>query len=126
MNRIGGTPLPVLPDIDEVEPLSDLDQPCLTEIRAVLVKHDVLRRFGITLLHEHFEVADDEILVETIDVETRTLTSRPEKIAELGDYNSVETSWRLDDDPIAMARCTSACRPATFTESRHKQVHINR
>jgi hypothetical protein len=125
VSRIGGAPLPILPDIDEVTPLSDADQPCLAEIRAVLAKHDALQRFGVTLLHEHFEVAEEEILVETIDVETRTLTSRPEKIAELGNYNSVETSWRLDD-LNAMARCTSACRPATFTEARHKQVHINR
>jgi hypothetical protein len=125
VNTIGGTPLPVLPDIDEVPPLSEADQPCLDEIRAVLVKHDALLRFGVALLHEHFEVADDEILVETIDVASRTLTSRPEKIADLGHYRSVETSWRLDDR-TAMARCTSACRPASFTEARHKQVHINR
>lgn len=125
MSRIGGTPLPILPDIDEVAPLSDADQSCLAEIRAVLAKYGALQRFGVTLLHEHFEITDEEILVETIDVETRTLTSRPEKIVDLGNYNSVETSWRLDDD-IAVARCTSACRPATFTESRHKQVHINR
>lgn len=125
MNTIGGTPLPVLPDIDEVAPLSTTDQPCLAEVRAVLAKHGALLRFGVTLLHEHFAVGDDEILVETIDAESRTLTSRPEKIAELGEYTSVETSWRLDD-PTAMARCTSACRPAAFTESRHKQVHINR
>ncbi|WP_086829611.1 hypothetical protein [Allokutzneria sp. NRRL B-24872] len=127
MSRIGGSPLPVLPDIDEVPPLSEADRPCFDELRAVLAKHDALGRFGVALLHEHFEVADDEILVETIDVATRTLTSRPEKIADLGAYTSVETSWRLDDpDTIPMARCTSACRPASFTESRHKAVHINR
>ena len=125
MSTIGGAPLPTLPDIDEVAALSDADRPCLAEIRDVLIKHDALRRFGVSLLHEHFEVADDEILVETIDVETRTLTSRPEKIAELGGYHSVETSWRLDD-LTAMARCTTACRPATFTEARHKSVHIHR
>jgi hypothetical protein len=125
MNTIGGSPLPTLPDIDDVAPLSDADQPCLAEIREVLAKHGALDRFGVALLHEHFEVADDEILVETIDVETRTLTSRPEKIAELAEFRSVETSWRLDT-PTAMARCTSACRPAAFTEARHKAVHINR
>lgn len=125
MNTVGGAPLPTLPDVDDVAPLSNADQPCLTEIRAVLIKHGALQRFGVALLHEHFEVADDEILVETIDVKTRTLTSRPEKLVELSKYNSVETSWRLDD-LNAMARCTTACRPAAFTESRHKRVHINR
>lgn len=125
MSTIVGAPLPTLPDIDEVAPMSEADQPCLAEIRAVLAKYDALQRFGVVLLHEHFEVADDEVLVETIDVETRTLTSRPEKIAELSQYSSVETSWRLDDLD-AMARCTTACRPASFTEARHKRVHINR
>lgn len=127
MSRIGGPPLPVLPDIDDVPPLSETDRPCFDELRAVLAKHGMLQRFGIALLHEHFEVADDEILVETIDVATRTLTSRPEKITDLGAYASVETSWRLDDpDTAPMARCTTTCRPATFTESRHKPGHVTR
>jgi hypothetical protein len=125
VSRFSGAPLPSLPDIDEVAPISESDRPCLDEIRAVLAKHGALQRFGIALLHEHFEVTEDEILVETIDVETRTLTSSPEKVAELSEYNTIETSWRLDDLD-AMARCTTACRPASFTESRHKQVHINR
>jgi hypothetical protein len=43
---------------------------------------------NIALLYEHFEVAD-EILVETIDVATRTLTSRSEKIADLDAYASI-------------------------------------
>ncbi|EWC60764.1 hypothetical protein UO65_3905 [Actinokineospora spheciospongiae] len=127
MSRIGGLPLPALPDIDDVPPLTEADRPCFDDLRAVLAEHGMLGRFGIALLHEHFEVADDEILVETIDVATRTLVSRPEKIADLGAYASVETSWRLDDpDTAPMARCTTACRPATFTESRHKSVHVNR
>lgn len=118
------TPLAQLSDIDDVAPLSNVDKPCLDEIRAVLAKHDALQRFGITLLHEHFEVAEDEILVETIDAKTRTLTSRPEKVSELSNYNAVETSWRLDD-LTAMASCRKVCRPASFTERRHSQAHFS-
>ncbi|MEV0374333.1 hypothetical protein AB0I10_31820 [Streptomyces sp. NPDC050636] len=99
-------PLPKLPDIDDVEPASDTDQQCIDEVRAVLSRHGALQRFGLTLLHEHFDVADDEILVEEIDVENRTLTSRPQKVTDVG--NSVATAWRLDE-PTDIGRCITRC-----------------
>lgn len=33
---------------------------CLAELREVLGKHDRLNRFGITLIHKHFELSEDE------------------------------------------------------------------
>ena len=60
-----------LRDIDEVRPIDDDDAECLEEIRVVLQKHNSLDRFGIALLHSHFQIADDELLMETTDVAER-------------------------------------------------------
>ena len=61
MNRITEpVSLPELTDIDEVERLSESDQACFDDIREALRKHGKLQRFGVTLLHSHFPVQDDE------------------------------------------------------------------
>src|SRR5260370_32755153 len=82
-------------NIDDIEPLSSQDTACLEEIREVLARHGALERFGVSLLHEHFEVADDEILVETCDIEARTLVTTPMKRAELGEEAIIQTNWCL-------------------------------
>jgi hypothetical protein len=115
------TSLPPLLDIDEVEPLSAADRECLDDVRAVLAEHDALRRFGLTLLHQHFEIADDEVLVEEIDVENRVLTSRPEKISAAD--RAIETSWRLDD-LTGMARCRTVCKPDPVSWTGHSKRHF--
>jgi hypothetical protein len=66
-----------LPDITEVRPVDASDLPCLNELRDVLERHGALERFGLNLLHDHFELDDDELLVEVSDADTRTLTIRP-------------------------------------------------
>lgn len=103
-------PLAKLPSVFDVVPVGPQDDPCLNEIREVLDRHNALQRFGVTLLHEHFDVGEDEVLVESIDVGNRTLTLRPMKIdaPNLG----LETSWRLDD-PVAQRRCEVMCIPIT-------------
>jgi hypothetical protein len=53
-----------LKDIDEVRRIDDSDSECLEAIRKVLEKHDCLDRFGVTLLHSHFDVAEDEMMLE--------------------------------------------------------------
>jgi hypothetical protein len=69
----------------------------VAEVREVLARHGRLDRFGLTLLHSHFDLANDEILVETVDKAGRTLTTRPLSAAatEPG-ATLVESSWRLD------------------------------
>ena len=68
-----------LKDISEVRPVDATDEPCLNDIRAVLDKHGCLDRFGVALLHSHFDIADDEILLETTDEEKREHWVRPVK-----------------------------------------------
>lgn len=65
--------LPKLPDIDAIEPLNEKDLPCIQEIQQVLEKYGSRGRFGLHLLHEHFDVAPDEAMVETVDYENRIL-----------------------------------------------------
>ncbi|WP_398309237.1 hypothetical protein [Zoogloea sp.] len=82
-------------DIHQVERLSYKDSECLREIRDVLVKHGALDRFGVSLLHSHFPVESDEYLLETVDVENRSLLIRPVKKLEVS--AAIQTQWRLSD-----------------------------
>jgi hypothetical protein len=96
-------------DIDDVEPLSDADTDCLAEIRDVLKRHGKSERFGVALLHSHFPLGNDEILLETSDIETRTLILKPAKQSEAA--SSIGTIWMLRDGEIAtMAWCRSYCK----------------
>lgn len=95
-----------LPDISEVTPLSGNDQPLIDDIVAVLRKHDALNRFGLTLLHQHFPIGDDEMLVESTDVKGRVQTIQPVKKEETDRLPYTETSWRLDSGkPLTACIC---------------------
>lgn len=65
-----------LPDIDQVVPLGPDDPQLIHELRDVLDRHGALERFGITLLHQHFDVAEGEVLVETVDPAARHPSGR--------------------------------------------------
>lgn len=84
-----------LPHVREVVPLSDADKPLVDEVTAVLQKHGALGRFGLTLLHRHFEIGDDEILVETTDAASRTQTVRPVSKEGVANEQYLVTSWHL-------------------------------
>ena len=64
-------------DVDQVKQISDDDAACLRDVRDVLAKHGALDRFGVSLLHSHFGMSDDEMLMETTDEVTRVQTIRP-------------------------------------------------
>lgn len=66
-----------LSHIADVPPIGDSDAACLEEVRQVLLKHGQVERFGLSLLHSHFDLADDEVLLETTDVERREHWVRP-------------------------------------------------
>lgn len=83
---------PSLPDINDVDPLSPADHACIEEIREVLLRRGCLQRFGLMLLHRHFPLSDDEILVESIDVQTESLRKCRGK-----SHSSGQESRRLGD-----------------------------
>ncbi len=98
----------MLRDIDDVEPLNEADMPCMQDLREVLVRHGRSDRFGIALLHKHFDLAEDEVLVERTNVESRVQTIRPERIDTPGQVT--ETIWQLSaDGPNAILGCRQYC-----------------
>lgn len=92
-----------LPDITEAKALSPQDGALVRDIVDVLRKHNALDRFGLTLLHQHFQISDNEVLVESVDTKTRTQTTRPMPKSDLGSLDYTETSWRLDSGEPMMA-----------------------
>jgi hypothetical protein len=114
--------LPPLPDIDEVEPISEKDQACIDAVRAVLKEYGALSRFGITLLHQHFAVSEDEVMMEFVDKENRVLTTRPVKAVDHPSENSVETSWRLDS-LTGTKKCETRCNKPYGKNGPHIKQH---
>ncbi|WP_291052590.1 hypothetical protein [Hyphomonas sp.] len=99
-----------LKDIHEVDPINGEDSACMLELYEVLKKHGRQDRFGIAMLHKHFDVADDEVLVETTDVEGRMLTIEPMKASEAKGF--IETIWKLDEAGVhAQGVCVTFCKP---------------
>lgn len=87
---------PTTPHFNDLRPLGPRDRECMDEVRAVLSKHGALSRFGLCLLHDHFPIAGDEILKETCDEASRTLTIKPVKRAALEKSGALFTSWNLE------------------------------
>jgi hypothetical protein len=58
----------MLPDIDDSDAgtLTLADQVCLEEIGDCLLRSNANSRFGVTLLHSHFLIDDDETFVEEV------------------------------------------------------------
>jgi hypothetical protein len=111
-----------LPDIEHVRGLGDVDLAIFEEIRDVLKRHNALDRFGISLLHKHFTLDDNEALVEVCDKGMRRLLIAPVKIAESEQSKLVETSWRLTEGSVStMTKCHMRCY---VDEDRvHNRVH---
>lgn len=112
-------------DIEEVEPVSDKDAEIFRELREVLVKHNAVDRFGVTLIHKHFDLAENEQLVEFTDLEKRWLMIKPVSDSEA--LNTIETSWRFSTEPegprYVMANCVGRCFSNPNSTPQHKFVH---
>jgi len=109
-----------LPDIDSIEPVNDEDFAVLEEIHRVLLRHGKSSRFGVCLLHKHFEVANDEAAIEYTDVERRESRVVVEKITEFN-MNSIQTVWRFQAAGSTMVtECLKRCAPGSTT---HRLAH---
>lgn len=75
-----------LPDIDATDAglLTADDFACLADIGRCLVEQRANHRFGVTLLHSHFPIQEDEILLEETQLDRQTVTLRPTKGARQG------------------------------------------
>jgi hypothetical protein len=89
---------------EDARPLGLGDEAFVSELYDVLHKHGNLGRFGLCLLHDHFDVAGDEILLESNDPGTRTLNL---EVIKKGDLPPAKfTSWRIGG---ANAEALTAC-----------------
>lgn len=110
-----------LPDIDDVEPLGDSDAAVLREVGDLLRKHGVSERFGVCLLHRHFDVAPGERLVEETDVEARISVLKVQP-ASVPRGAVIETMWRFGREPLSITECVKEC---DYNQG-HKQKHVKR
>jgi hypothetical protein len=111
-----------VPPLAEAASLSANDKACMAEIRAVLERHGCLEKFGLNLLHKPFDITDDEMLVESVDIGSRTLVTRPAPRGSISPSRVVETQWRLTDEKASVV-CNSYC---LIEDGRHQDAHAMR
>src|SRR6185312_5417476 len=88
-----------LPDMDatDVGELRDDDRACLEELGQYLVSTNAWQRFGIWLLHKHFEPTPGEVFVEhTMRAPRRTATA-PMMRSAFTEQGLSTTAIRFDD-----------------------------
>ncbi len=117
-----------LPDISDTQPLTDKERDCLDAIRDVLDRFGCLDRFGVNLLHKHFEMADDEILVEQVDEAGRRLVTKPVRVAlvQAEMPTAYETQWHWQRNPkgeVAQV-CNKRCFPGDWQSPGHVINHV--
>ena len=106
------------PHVDDVRPVDDNDYLILNEIRNVLVKHNAVERFGVNLIHRHFDLKNDEVLFESTNEETRTQHVEVCPIADIADHKNVlETQW------VFNGQRASYCIGKCHYNSGHKHYH---
>ena len=85
--------------LETISKIGDKDKKCFAELREVLERHGALERFGVCLLHDHFDVGDDEILEEVCDETNRVLTAQPvDRASWEAKPNSRATMWELKEN----------------------------
>ncbi len=106
-------------DVNEVRPIDQHDHSVLMELRDVLLKHDAMSRFGVTLVHRHFDLQEGEVVVESTDIPNRRQTIEVKAALEvLGRGRILETQWVFDSGSPNLI-CVGYCHYA----SGHKHYH---
>jgi hypothetical protein len=91
------------PDLAEVPPIGPRDEEFMRLVADMAKERGVDSRFGLALLHTHFPMSPDEVLAETVDRPSRTLTLKP---AFVGTTPGRPTMWRLDGpEPAQVCSC---------------------
>lgn len=100
MKTVLESTLPPPKHIADVEARSQKDDALFAELADVLKNHKAIDRFGVCLLHRHFDIAPGEVLLEETDVHTRIQTIKP--VFSVPKHHT-ETAWRLGDGFVAMS-----------------------
>lgn len=105
--------------VTEVDPVSEKDRETLEAIKDVLIKNNAVDRFGVHLIHKHFDLADDEIIMEYTDEEARTQFTQVEKYSEaFATGKPLETQWRFSRETASMG-CVGFCH----YNNGHRHIH---
>jgi hypothetical protein len=113
------------PHIADVAPVGPSDEAVLQEIRAVLAKHNALDRFGINLIHRHFDLQEGEVALESTDLESRRQTVEvvPESVVFAPGSNVIATQWVFGTKGEGMA-CKLYCNYSDYAHTtRHATVN---
>lgn len=109
-----------LPDVDDVEPIGEQDAIIFKEIKEVLERHSALNRFGINLLHRHFDLQENECILETTDLASRRQVIEVTDAAVLQTGRIIETQWAFDESGVVL--CRGFCHYDRGHPHRHQQV----
>lgn len=77
--------------------LNSVDEQCLAEIQAVIEKYGLTNKFGVALLHKHFLIDKDEMMVERNYPKERKLVTTPVRAADAREKDLIATIWRFDN-----------------------------
>ena len=118
--------------IKDIGNISSNDHECLEEIRDVLARHNRLNKFGIALLHHHFNLHDTEVLIKSVDPYGRTLSSAPVARSKINWATVMETLWRFGPN-VGEVQAMAGCDPDPFhiltgsspTHRLHRPHHLH-
>lgn len=110
------------PDIEDVKPIGDNDHKVLEEIREVLLRNNYENRFGVFLIHKHFDMDEDEYLVEHTDHEKRSLVINVKRSSDIPEKNYVQTSWKFSREFKNATVCERRCQSVGSVS--HRQHHM--
>jgi len=108
-----------LTHIDDIKPIDDGDEAVLADIRDILLKHGAVDRFGVFLVHKHFELEPYEYVLEETDEDERVQTLTVQR-GDDPDQNTIQTMWQFQQDgETAVTKCVLRCN----YNRGHKAVH---
>lgn len=110
-----------LQQIEKLPPISEEDFEVLNDLRDVLLRHGYQKRFGVCLLHKHFDIHPGEVALEESDEVSRISTIRV--VPEGSCRDAMETAWQFSSerDVKAGRKCTVYCGGPGMTHSRYHE-----
>ena len=109
------------PEVEVVRPVDAADEAVLQDMREVLARHQALDRFGVMLIHRHFDLEPGEILYESTDLERRQQTIEVRQASEFAeDPQVLQTQWVFDGSGRTLV-CVGFCHYANGHKHHHSR-----
>jgi hypothetical protein len=108
--------------IEDLEPISDRDYDVLKELRDILLRHGYQDRFGVCLLHKHFDLQPGEAALEESDAQSRVSTIKV--VPQESCKDAMETAWRFSPDVEIHAGRNCEVKCHGFGMTGHSRRHV--